>query len=527
MITSIRIKNLRSLADTGWIQIKPITLLLGSNSSGKSTFLRSFPLFTQSINKSLRGPISWFDDSFVDFGDYDTAKNRFASPEDKIQFFYELNMPFTISEGRMLRLDVDIRFKNVDGIKASFSLSNDAKGTYVSSVSYIVEGIEMSYLIKDRDSNVEFTINGAPVDIKDSGVTWNATTYSSILPHFEFNDKQKNRTFVGMPHSMSRNHGYFYNNIIEFVKARSDSRLQKTGRIDVMLDKWWFDKGAFLLWLKNAFPITSFRNYVQDWTEDNEEFVNLYNMIALYKLFPLWELFDSELSFFYIDCSYIAPTRAEANRYYRTQGLQVNDIDPYGKNLQEFISSLTTQQLSSYNRYIEKTLGIRVKTKSTAGHQSIILHNDWGEFNMTDVGFGYSQILPIVTKLWYAKNYRSTRAWRLYLEDRLNSVLLMEQPELHLHPAYQAKIADAFVKSVTEKSKEDDLVRLIIETHSDTILNRVGRRVREGIISPEDVNILLFEKKIGDPTTQIRQTTFNKKGQVEEWPYGFFDPNDD
>ena len=58
MITAVRIKNLRSLADTGFIEIKPITLLLGANSTGKSTFLRSFPLFTQSVNKNLRGPIS-------------------------------------------------------------------------------------------------------------------------------------------------------------------------------------------------------------------------------------------------------------------------------------------------------------------------------------------------------------------------------------------------------------------------------------------------------------------------------------
>ncbi len=73
MITSVGIKNLRSLKQVEDIEIKPITILVGANSSGKSTFLRSFPLFTQSIMKPLRGSISWFDDSLVDFGDYDTA----------------------------------------------------------------------------------------------------------------------------------------------------------------------------------------------------------------------------------------------------------------------------------------------------------------------------------------------------------------------------------------------------------------------------------------------------------------------
>ncbi len=103
----------------------------------------------------------------------------------------------------------------------------------------------------------------------------------------------------------------------------------------------------------------------------------------------------------------------------------------------------------------------------------------------------------------------------------------MEQPELHLHPAYQAKIADAFVNAVAEQMTEEDTLRLIIETHSDTILNRIGRRVREGKIRPEDVNIILFEKKPGEKTTQLRQTTFNPNGQIKEWPYGFFDPLED
>ena len=53
MIESVKIKNLRSLIDTGFINIKKINILLGANSSGKSTFLRSFPLFTQSVKKNL------------------------------------------------------------------------------------------------------------------------------------------------------------------------------------------------------------------------------------------------------------------------------------------------------------------------------------------------------------------------------------------------------------------------------------------------------------------------------------------
>ena len=95
MIESVRIENLRSLKDTGFIDLKKINILLGANSSGKSTFLRSFPLFTQSVKKNLRGPISWFDDSYVDFGDYQTAKNKYVSKDEYIRFSYNIHEPFS------------------------------------------------------------------------------------------------------------------------------------------------------------------------------------------------------------------------------------------------------------------------------------------------------------------------------------------------------------------------------------------------------------------------------------------------
>lgn len=523
MIKSVRIKNLRSLADTGYIELKPITLLLGANSSGKSTFLRSFPLFTQSVSKALRGPISWFDDSLVDFGDYDTAINRFANPKDKIQFYYRVKFPFKVHYISPDMHSIERLLKKVRDLSVSFSLSNDSKGTYISSVSYEVGTVRISLSIQDRSSKIMFAVNDVKVNIGDVVIKWNATSSVSILPSFEYSDRNQTQTWVrrGV-------FSFFRKSINDFVKGRSDKRLKNFGRVEALIDKWELDKGTYLKWLKTDSPIPSFRKYVEYWTVDNDEFLELFNQIALYRLLPLWDEIDLEVATFYMTCSYIAPTRAEANRYYRTQGLQVNDIDPYGKNLQEFISSLTPAMLNSYNQYTQQTLGIQARTKTETGHQSIMVLNERGEYNITDVGFGYSQILPIVTKLWYAVNKRQMRKRRMYYPgEDAESVILMEQPELHLHPAYQAKIADAFVSSIVQKKEKDESLRLIIETHSDTILNRIGRRVREGKISPDDVSIILFEKKYGEQTTQLRQTTYNEKGQIESWPYGFFDPIDE
>lgn len=71
----IQVKNLRSLYDTSQIEMKKINMLVGNNSSGKSTFLRIFPLLKQSFNNRINGPILWAgdEDDYVDFGSYQEA----------------------------------------------------------------------------------------------------------------------------------------------------------------------------------------------------------------------------------------------------------------------------------------------------------------------------------------------------------------------------------------------------------------------------------------------------------------------
>lgn len=94
-LDSIQLKNLRSLKDTGFIQLKPITVLVGKNSVGKSTFLRSFPLIRQSCERQKRAPILWYG-KLVDFGDFKTALNRTAAK--KMNHLLVLNLSLRFLE---------------------------------------------------------------------------------------------------------------------------------------------------------------------------------------------------------------------------------------------------------------------------------------------------------------------------------------------------------------------------------------------------------------------------------------------
>lgn len=98
---SLRIKGLRSLLDTGRIPIKPLTILVGENSSGKSTFVRSFPLLRQSIDAKTKGPILWYG-PYVDFGLFEDALSIFA-PEKRVSFTFEI-------KGKDLKFDLPISY---------------------------------------------------------------------------------------------------------------------------------------------------------------------------------------------------------------------------------------------------------------------------------------------------------------------------------------------------------------------------------------------------------------------------------
>lgn len=83
---SIRLQNFRSIIDSGDIHLNNINFLLGKNSSGKSSFLRIFPLFKESVKNELRSPLMWFDDESYDFGDFKNSFCRNAEKNAPISF---------------------------------------------------------------------------------------------------------------------------------------------------------------------------------------------------------------------------------------------------------------------------------------------------------------------------------------------------------------------------------------------------------------------------------------------------------
>lgn len=122
--------------------------------------------------------------------------------------------------------------------------------------------------------------------------------------------------------------------------------------------------------------------------------------------------------------------------------------------------------------------------------------------HLTNVGVGVSQVLPIVVSALLAPR---------------TSLLIFEQPELHLHPRVQARIADFFVALMMDGKQ------CLVETHSEYMIDRLRRRIAEQ--KSEEIRrkvSIYFTEKLGDNTV-CRPIKLNKYGSVENWPKDFFD----
>jgi predicted ATPase len=128
------------------------------------------------------------------------------------------------------------------------------------------------------------------------------------------------------------------------------------------------------------------------------------------------------------------------------------------------------------------------------------------EVKITDVGFGVSQVLPPLVEVFYC---------------RPGSVVWLEQPEIHLHPQVQAKLADVFISAVkASENGRSRNVQLIIESHSEHFLNRLQRRIAEGVIQPNDVAIYFCKRR--DNAAELEALRLNLFGEIENWPENFF-----
>lgn len=118
---------------------------------------------------------------------------------------------------------------------------------------------------------------------------------------------------------------------------------------------------------------------------------------------------------------------------------------------------------------------------------------------LTDVGFGISQVLPIVTLLYFVPE---------------GSTVILEQPEIHLHPLAQSNLADLIISVALHRN-----IQVIFESHSEHLLLRLQRRIAEGEMPAEDVKLLFCDAEAD--SSKLETLDIDAFGQIRNWPNNF------
>lgn len=210
------------------------------------------------------------------------------------------------------------------------------------------------------------------------------------------------------------------------------------------------------------------------------------------------------------NCVYIGPLRDEPTRNARLAISSGNTTGKKGEDLAVMLHLKLKDKTfrERFNNYLQKLhiangivtsesyLDIGTSKKLT-GYINVLLEKN-GQFNsLVDVGFGTSQVLPIVFEL-------------MAQENRL---MLIEQPELHLHPSAQAELGELFNDSIKSGNQ------LIVETHSVTLIERIRKLIRKGELSNKDVRIIYVQNQESSGSSICKQIGFLSDGDFDTaWP---------
>ena len=132
------------------------------------------------------------------------------------------------------------------------------------------------------------------------------------------------------------------------------------------------------------------------------------------------------------------------------------------------------------------------------------------------MGYGISQVLPIICELALI-----SRAGKRKNYSAVNDILLVEQPELHLHPAAQANLAELFAMCVTSNEN----ARIVIETHSEHLISKLQVMIADKDCKlTNDMVQILYVDQNEEKDAFIEEMVIKENGKfAKEWPTGFFD----
>ena len=247
-----------------------------------------------------------------------------------------------------------------------------------------------------------------------------------------------------------------------------------------------------------------------------------------------------------INLSHVGPLRSISNTFQSLQ--QSSGLRADASNLVSFLAGLSEDAMGQLSEWLSKLTDGRYTMVLTNAEIGGALEDEEGwrdtgailfQVGLKDhhtktyvspqnAGVGLSQILPILGSLAMLGQERETegRGLTRMSESSNQRILLIEQPELHLHPRMQADFAEVLVnahQSMSSKGGRRDTPQVIIETHSEALMLRLQKLIRQGRIGPSDLSILFVDQFAGGGNL-AQELRLDSSGNFKDtWPTSFGD----
>jgi predicted ATPase len=535
MLISFSLTNFKGFKKLEPIALKPLTLICGANNSGKSSIIQSLLLMKQSY-----------------------ASRRTASFEADIQTPLILdgeNVPTHLGDW------ADVIYKQDTTKKMSLTwqlcgdLSDDEKPPVENNNSHLEVEIEVEiehienkthgsqlavcqFQFREKNTNFSFELTKAQSEkytLKLTGIylpdfllTWIYQRQAAEIFDFKWTDTLFAQTVIDEIHFIDilvEFNGIFPHALTgDFAKQSYETltRVRKELKPRGKKPKYL----AFIDKTLTALNNQKAKSQGKVYPFHPQQRVNLTTESYLFA--------TQSLQKFWFSFRYIGPLREEPSRFYFFDEIGKMNIGFKGEKTPLVLGVEQKQRLPAYYKCIYD--GKRIKAYELREADNLMeALNGWLSFMklpqliptpalkrninqikleaagvevcLPDVGFGVSQILPILVEC---------------LRTKKGETLILEQPEIHLHPSLQSKLAD-FLICMAKAGK-----KIIVETHSEHLIKRLYLRVaqEESNDTRNLLNTIFVSFDEQQQTSVTQPIVINEYGEIENWPIGFFDEDD-
>ena len=208
--------------------------------------------------------------------------------------------------------------------------------------------------------------------------------------------------------------------------------------------------------------------------------------------------------------SYLGPLRAPPRRTEQWNQQRPGSLGPDGSGaIKALLASANDRQsqgalISEISEWLNRMGAaerLEVRQLGNSTHYEIRVVRDGMDCNLLDVGFGISQVLPVLTLAYFAPR---------------NSTVIIEEPEIHLHPLAQRLLADLFVKVAMDRD-----IQFLVETHSEHLFRRLQFLIADEQFD-EDQCRLYFVERGHEGAAALRGLELDTYGRIANWPENFF-----